>query len=509
MDRTATIELLTKQTEAWDVYESPLITELGYGGAAGGGKTRLGWYIDIDICENYFDARCVVGRKELKTLRLTTLEELWVIFSELGYKDGVDYKFNGSDNIITFLSTGSEILLLDMALSPQDPEYTRFGSLPVTSAWIDESNESPDKGISILKTRVGRANRLHKVVIDKDGNRTRSEEPVIVKGFWLETFNPNKGRVHRDYYKPWKNQTLPHYRRFIRALPGDNHHLSQQYMDNLNRSDKITRERLLKGNFEFDNDPLKLMNYEAITDMPLNALGPTIKILPDGNIVADPLKDNAKYLIGDIARFGGDKIVLGVFKNRVLYRLGVYTYQGIDETVRLMKEICNEESIPFRQVMADEDGVGGGVVDLMNGIKGFHGNASPTKFWDTLKGRMQSANYQNLRSQCYFMLSETVNEHGMSIKLEKFDTNIEGYIQEQALLDMFEELDSVKQTELSLDGKKAVIPKSEMKDALGRSPDFADILMMRMAFDLFEEEIVQENYYPNHRSSEPAKNKAR
>ena len=48
--QTPTIQLLTKQTEAWDLYEDPNITELGYGGAAGGGKTRLGWYLNLDIC---------------------------------------------------------------------------------------------------------------------------------------------------------------------------------------------------------------------------------------------------------------------------------------------------------------------------------------------------------------------------------------------------------------------------------------------------------------------------
>ena len=49
----ATINLLPKQTEAWEKFEDPNITELGYGGAAGGGKTRLGWYIGITIAEQY------------------------------------------------------------------------------------------------------------------------------------------------------------------------------------------------------------------------------------------------------------------------------------------------------------------------------------------------------------------------------------------------------------------------------------------------------------------------
>lgn len=499
MAKTAEINLLQKQTEAWEAWENPLITELGYGGAAGGGKTRLGWYLFITIAETYPGAKLVVGRKELKTLRMTTLAELWIVFMELAYQKGIDYSFNATDNIIKF-ANGSEIMLLDTAYSPEDAEYTRFGSLPVTAAWIDESNETPEKAKAILKTRVGRAN-----IFNIKGER------VEVKGFWLETFNPNKGHVHRDYYKPWKNGTLPSYRVFIRALPGDNPYLTKAYMENLNRSDKTTRERLLKGNFEFDDDPQKLMFYDAITDLPFNVLSPTTKILPNNDVVQDLLRDNAKYLIADIARFGGDKIAFGIYKGRTLYRLAIYTYQGIDESIRIAKQLCLEEEIPFKNVLADEDGVGGGFVDGMRGIKGFHGNAAPTQIWDSLKGKMIPGNYQNMRSQCYFMLSEGVNERVFAIKIKKFETNIDGYTLEQALLDLSEELDAVKKVDNSGgQSKLAVIPKIEIKEQIGRSPDLADILMMRMFFELKDETImVQNNYQIPRGQNKPIVNKAR
>ena len=34
------------------------------------------------------------------------------------------------------------------------------------------------------------------------------------------------------------------------------------------------------------------------------------------------------------------------------------------------------------------------------------------------------------------------------------------------------------------DGKMQVIPKEKMKDLIGRSPDFADALMMRMFYEI-------------------------
>lgn len=454
----AVIKLLPKQTELWEAWESSDITECGYGGAAGGGKTRVGCYLAITIAEMYPGSRGAIGRKELKTLRLTTIASLFEILKELGYSEK-DYRYDAQQSVLHF-SNGSQIYFLDTAYSPQDPEYTRFGSLEITWAWIDESNETPEKAKSILKTRVGRKNSLN---------------GIDVKPFWLETFNPNKGHVHRDYYKPWKEGTMPPYRAFIRALPGDNPHLPQAYINNLERADKITRERLLKGNFEFDDDPQKVMNYEAITDLTTNTL---------------PNNDSTKSLIADIARFGGDKIVFGAFKGMELYGLYVYTYQGIDETIKKMKTVIIDESIGYQNVIADEDGVGGGVVDGMRGIKGFSGGSSPLPIWDFVKSKLVPANYRNFRCQCYFKLGEVVNNRQMSVKITKFDTNIEGYTVEKALSDMAEELDAIKQTDNSEDGKLAIIPKSEIKEQLGRSPDFADVLMMRMTFQFRETPIT-------------------
>lgn len=460
---TATIKLLPKQSEAWDIYESKEITELGYGGAGGGGKTRLGCYLAIAISEQYPGARGAIGRKELKTLRLTTLSEMFIIFGELGYHEGSDYVFKSQDGIMKF-SNGSEILLLDTAYSPQDPEYTRFGSLNLTWGWVEESNETPEKAKSILKTRIGRHNKIN---------------GIDIKPFWLETFNPNKGHVYRDYYKPWKEKVLPPYRAFIRALPGDNPYLPDAYIKNLERSDKITRQRLLLGNFEYDSDENKLISYDSIVDLTTNTIEKRLD----------------RYLINDIARFGGDKIVLGEFDGLTLIGLSVYKYQDIDTTKEQIKQQSVESKIPYSQILSDEDGVGGGVIDGLKGTKGFMGGSSPLQIQDTFLFKKIPSNFINLRSQCYFKLAEMINNHLMAIKLRYFKTNIEGYTQEKAISDLQEELDQIKHSETSGQSiKLAIVPKSEIKEMIGRSPDFSDIMMMRMLFQL-KEETKTKPYY--------------
>ena len=107
-DGTATINLLPKQTEAWEAWENPEVTDVGYGGAAGGGKTRLGWYKIIETAERYPGSRQAVGRKELKTLRITTLAEFFIICQEIGYIKDRDYSYNAQDNIVKF-PNGSEV----------------------------------------------------------------------------------------------------------------------------------------------------------------------------------------------------------------------------------------------------------------------------------------------------------------------------------------------------------------------------------------------------------------
>ena len=177
--------------------------------------------------------------------------------------------------------------------------------------------------------------------------------------------------------------------------------------------------------------------------------------------------------------------------------LEIYKYQDLEKTKEKIKERSRESKIPYSQILTDEDGMGGGVVDGLPGTKGFLGNARPLDIWDTLHARMSPANFVNLRSQCYFKLADLVNNHQVAIKLQYFKTNIEGYSQDQAIADLEEELDHIKRVDNSgQNTKMAIIPKDEIKEEISRSPDLADIMMMRMLFYLQEpEEKAELSYY--------------
>lgn len=429
-------DLTPKQLTAWKYIFDSTTTELGYGGAARGGKTWLGVLFIIAMCCAYPDTGYAVGRKELKNLKRTTLSTFFKACAVYNFKEGEHFRYDQQSSIITF-TNGSQIYLLDLAYQPSDPLYTWLGGFEPTMAWIDESNELPFEAIAAVKSRVG----------------NRNNDKYKLKPFLLETFNPDKGHVYNRYYKPYKgNNQLP-YRRFIPALPKDNPFVPKSYLQELERADKVTRERLLYGNFEYDDDPTRLMDYDKINDLFTNA----------------HVESGDYYITADIARMGSDKSVIIVWDGfRAIY-IKTFDKNTTVEVKDFIKGLSIEYKVPMSRVVVDEDGVGGGVKDELM-CMGFVNNSRPV-------GR---DNYKNLKSQCYFTLSEYVNK--ALIYIDTKDIKIQDLIKQ--------ELDIVKVDHPDRDGKLSIVPKDKMKEWIGRSPDFADALMMRMFFNLKKEAIL-------------------
>jgi hypothetical protein len=129
------------------------------------------------------------------------------------------------------------------------------------------------------------------------------------------------------------------------------------------------------------------------------------------------------------------------------------------------------EGVARSRIAIDDDGIGGGVVDLLPGCYAFKGGAKAVP----VKG--QDVNFVNLKAQCYYMLSEHVNERELHWTPEGYRDKV------------VEELSWVKRDKMDTDMKLRVLPKEKIKEGIGRSPDFADVLMMRMIFELKPEAV--------------------
>ena len=86
------------------------------------------------------------------------------------------------------------------------------------------------------------------------------------------------------------------------------------------------------------------------------------------------------------------------------------------------------------------------------------------------------------------MLADYINTHKIAIKT--YDVSIQEAITE--------ELEQIIRNHADEDRKLSIVPKEDIKEAIGRSPDYADTLMMRMYFELNpQQEITTKQWKPN------------
>jgi PBSX family phage terminase large subunit len=434
-----------RQLEAFSYLTDHKTTEVFYGGGAGGGKSYLGCVWLIYCCLAYPGTRYLMGRAILKTLKESTLLTFFRICKDFGLKKDTDFKYNSIEGRIT-LTNGSEIFLKDLFLYPSDPEFDSLGSTEYTGAFVDEVSEITEKAKNIVMSRL----------------RYKLDEFKIIPKLLLAS-NPSKNFAYREYWKPWMENRLPEYRKFIPALVGDNPHISKFYAENLKKLDENSKQRLLFGNWNYDDDPTRLFDYSKIMAIFENEYSARTK--------------DEKYLSVDVARFGSDKTVIVQWHGFNITNIKVYEKKSTKEIREILESISYYEHIPKFNIIIDEDGIGGGIVDEMKGVRGFINNATPIELKQppTSYTKPPKHNFANLKSQCYFYLANLMNE-GKITCFKEINPEIKDFL--------IADLQQIKVKNIEKDGKIAVTPKDEIKESLGRSPDFSDAVMMRIFFEL-------------------------
>jgi len=421
--------LFGKQIEAWKALKNPAYTEILYGGAAGGGKSFLGCYFIIAGSSQLPGSRWLIGRAVLKTLKETTLKTFFEVVKTVGFNHK-DFDYNAQKGIINW-SNGSEILLKDLDHKPSDPEYNELGSLELTGAFIDEANQVSKKGKDIVKSRI-------RYKLDEFG----------LKPKLLMTCNPAKNWVYQDFYYPTIQETIEPYRIFIPAFMDDNPHIFSGYKENLLSLDEISKQRLLYGNWEYDADEMVLVDYNKIMEAFTNQYAPTGK----------------KYITCDVARLGKDSTLVMVWDGWKIHKIERYGKTLVNETIDILNRLAKQFNIHRTNIIADADGIGGGVVDMIK-CRSFVnlGKVIPDK-----NGIVP--NFNSLKSQCAFYLADMINNNNLYICESPYKQLI------------IQELEQLKQRDY--EGKLSLISKEVMKLNIGRSPDFLDAMIMRSWFDI-------------------------
>jgi len=423
----AQLKLQDKQIQAAEYWIDNISEEILYGGSKGCGKSYLGCALIFGDALMYPGTSYFIARHNLNDLKKYTTPSIIEVFSKLDLSFSDYVSFNGQDNYFN-LHNGSKVFYIDCHFLPSDPEYHRFGSLQFTRGWFEEIGQIDSLAIINLSVTVGRwKNAEYKL-----------------KRKLLMTCNPNKGYAYNNFYLTDKNGTLPGYRKFIQALPGDNKYLTSDYIDSLERLPANEKERLLFGNWEFDSDPTTLIGYETINNLFSN----------------DFVNGGKKKIVADIARYGSDRAILTIWDGLILIDYLVFNISSMVQIQNAITALKIKYEVQSSDILVDEDGIGGGVVDNLK-CTGFINNGKPTNL-----------NYQNLKSECGYKLAEFASK--IWIKVELPDREIEMIRQELSMLKTY---DSDK------DGKLRILPKEKIKEHIGRSPDWLDCFIMRMYFE--------------------------
>jgi phage terminase large subunit len=439
---TTSFNLSKKQTRAWKLLTDKITLYVGYGGGAFSGKTYLACFFLVYMCRTYPGTAWGFARRELVTLKKTSLVTLFRVLKATGHKLDEHFTYNQQLNFIKFhnqteSTEPSIIYLIDTAYAPSDPNYDRFGGYELTGCVVDESAESDRRAIEILFTRLGRC--------------LNSKYGITKK--MLECFNSSKAHVYDRYYLPWKEGNEPEHKRFILAKPTDNPapEVESYVRDIMLTADKTTIERLINANFDYEISPLSLLpNYDSICNVFTNAF-----VKPTGK----------RFLSGDIAYLGADLFVITIWDGWVVKK--VISIDKIDETAigNKLIQLANEYEVPFSNIVYDADGLRKFTANSLKKLttaKPFNNAAAPVK----------DKKYANIKTECAYVLKAKIENNEMYIEDQEFRKQI------------LNDLEQMRLSPTEDEGKVALEKKSEHKKRTGVSPGYFDSLIMRCYFEI-------------------------
>ena len=245
-----------KQSQVWEIIgDAPdgSLSVIGYGGAVGGGKTRTLAELIIDLAIEFPGNRILVGRKDLKDLKTTTMEEFYRVCPP-----GLVVKRNESEHFCHVRLPEWPEGVVTQVFFRELKEWMGLGSEAYGAVLLEEAGEIPEGAAKMLVTRL-RHPATTKYVFVAASNPWPGwfERWFIDRSLPEEVLKAAGGRVH-----------------FIRAKIADNPHLPENY------------EALLRGFFNGDEDWLNRMvdgRFDSFEGQIYRDLGPHL-LWPDTNL---------------------------------------------------------------------------------------------------------------------------------------------------------------------------------------------------------------------------------
>ncbi len=414
------------------------INEILFGGGAGGGKSYLGCLWIISCCINYPGTRWLIGGKELKKIKQSTMKSFFEVCKKLAITDK-HYKYNDMKSEVKFWN-GSEILLMDLQGVPSDPEFEYLGSIELAGAFIDEAARISEKAKNMVMSRI----------------RHRLDEFNLIPKL-LMSCNPTRNWCYSQFYKKAMDNVIEPHKSFIQSLTSDNEFISKHYVTSLERMDAITKSRLLFGSWDYQDD-LAMFNYDQVNDMFIDS--------EQTFGLANPDQSQTKVFSIDVAHLGNDKTAIFVWDGLNVLEIVELAKQTFPQQAAHIQTLQYKYSVSNDNIVIDLDGLSAGLYDLLPGCKGIHNGGK------TIDGQ----DFQNLKTQLYFKLAELINLGQIKVRCD-----------EDQAKRLTQELQVLKREKVDSDGKIQMTSKDVVKKMISRSPDLSDAMAFRMYWILQEQ----------------------
>lgn len=482
-------KLRPKQSAAYLYLTHPKywdIPHIAYGGARYGGKSILGSFWLINQCINYPNVRYAAAAYDIEKSLNSTLNSIKEVCRMLGLKQDVEWSFNKKERKFKILSTNSEIIFFGLQTKSSDPKADWLAGYTFTGAWVDESNLVDRVVLYKFFESCGRVGNSVFVPSNEMTDEEKATYPEHVRygGFKrtlipmkvLETFNPSHEHIYDRFWVPYRDNTEV-LTRFIRANVYDNLEPGDPYIKILeNIEDPVQRARMLHGSFDYNNSAAALFeNADIESAMSGNVSNGLLSAVVD-----------VSYVGKDI-----DKTAIGFFNGLDLYKVVDIKGRTTEDLIHNIYKEIESEGIHINNVVVDANGPG----NLIAGSKFFKGcrsfiahntaireQSGITNIFKQNKNQLSTkmiTGFGSLKDQCTFELASKFKNKEASISIQSKE--VKTLIKQELL--MYENLSS------GTDNPIRVTSKTVFRKRLGRSPDYSDLLIMRMYLELLDEGI--------------------
>jgi hypothetical protein len=410
-----------------------------YGGAMGGGKTYLICALAILLARMYPGSRWAIVRETHKKI----IRNLIPTWDRIAPKEFCD-PLNRADMFVQ-CANGSRIDFVAV-YEKEDPELNAARGLEVDGIFCDEINEISERAFHILITRKGRWTP-----------RIAKKRPPE---FLLGTCNPTQEWPKGIWYDLWSQSRLKEPFAYVPATIADNPHLPDVYVESLKWLPEEIKKAVVDGNWDFADDPYQLVRSAWIVDA-----------------LSRPYQEGLTKLGLDVAYSEkGDEQVFAEVKGNQLIDLRAMRGQSIPTTIDQVEAMLLTGNLRAPDVRIDGVGIGAGVVQGLR-YKGYHVNNFQAGGKSLIKHPV--FRFANTRAEGWWRLRQGFDKDDP----DHWHLSIAPALKANRTFEFQRLVRDLITPRYSVDSERTikVESKKEIRKRIGKSPDYADALMMAVA----------------------------